>query len=388
MKARTRSLALGAAALAFVAAFVWLVATRGPLAPVGVETAHVERADLRPLVYGVGTVEPQHAYSVGPVQAGRLLRVLVDQGDQIKRGQVLAEIDSVDLDQRTDALASTVARARAAALAADAQVAEAASRAELAQAALQRYEALHAQHFVAREMVDGRRHEAAAAEAAHAAARASATAARRDIARAEADLRGTVRQRATLKLVSPIDGVVLAREAEPGMTVVAGQAVLRLADPARVWVRARVDQTRAAGVTAGQVADIVLRSTRGVPRPGKVARVELQSDAVTEERIVNVAFDPVPEQLYLGELAEVNIRLPALENVLSVPRAALVHHQGRAGVWQIDRGRTRFAPVQTGVQTAERVEVVAGLAVGDGVIVYSEKQLDAGVRVRARRLAQ
>jgi HlyD family secretion protein len=217
---------------------------------------------------------------------------------------------------------------------------------------------------------------------------AGATAARRDIARTEAELRGLGRQRATLKLVSPIDGVVLAREAEPGMTVVAGQAVLRLADPARLWVRARVDQTRAEGVTAGQAADIVLRSTRGAPRPGKVARVDLQSDAVTEERIVNVAFDPAPAQLYLGELAEVNIHLPARENVLTVPRAALVQHQGRAGVWQIEAGRARFAPVRAGVQTAERVEIAAGLALGDPVIVYSEKQLDAGVRVREKYLAR
>ena len=67
--------------LAFLAAFVWLLTTRGPLAPVGVEIATVTRADLSPAVYGIGTVEAQHDYAVGPIQAGRVLRVLVDQGD-------------------------------------------------------------------------------------------------------------------------------------------------------------------------------------------------------------------------------------------------------------------------------------------------------------------
>ena len=72
---RTLTLALGA--LAFIAAFVWLLTTRGPLAPVGVEIASVTRDDLNPGVYGIGTVEARHAYAVGPIQAGRLLRVWV-----------------------------------------------------------------------------------------------------------------------------------------------------------------------------------------------------------------------------------------------------------------------------------------------------------------------
>lgn len=381
--------ALGAAAiLAFAAAFVWLLATRGPLAPVAVQTAAATRTDLAPVVHGVGTVEARHAYTVGPTQAGRMLRVLVDHGDLVKRGQLLAEIDAVDLDARTEAAHNAVSRAEQAAHAAAAQVAEARSRAGLADAALARYETLHAQQFVAREMVDGRRHEAEAAHAAVAAASAGEKAAQRDIARARAERAALSAQRERLRLTSPVDGVVTARDAEPGATVVAGQAVLRLADPTQLWVRLRVDQARAAGVAAGQPADIVLRSAGAAAAPGRVARVDLQSDAVTEERIVNVVFDPVPQPLYLGELAEVTIRLPAVKNVLTVPRAAVVRHRGERGVWAIADGRTRFVPVGTGVETPDRIEVVAGLAEGDRFIVYSEKQLDADVRVREKPLAR
>jgi HlyD family secretion protein len=388
MKPAKRRVLLAGGAVAFVAAFVWLLATRGPLAPVGVETATVVRADLRPGVYGIGTVEARQAYSVGPIQAGRLLHVRVDQGDRVKAGQLLAEIDPVDLRQRAEAARSAAARARQAAEAAQAQVAEADSRARLAQANRERYEALYQQNFVAKEMADSRRHEAAAAEAALAAARASATAAQRDIGRAEAELRAIDQQGSSLRLLSPVDGVVTSREAEPGATVVAGQAVLRLADPARLWVRARVDQARADGVQVGQAAEIVLRSAPGVALPGKVARIELQSDAVTEERIVDVVFDPVPAQLYLGELAEVTLLLPGASKVLTVPRAALAQRNGRTGVWRLERGRARFQPVQSGLQTAERVQILSGLAEGDPLIVYSAKQLADGMRVREQRLTQ
>lgn len=386
MKISRRSVFLSLGAIVFIAAFAWLLATRGPLAAVGVETVEATRADLRPGVFGIGTVEAQHAYAVGPIQAGRVLSVRVDQGEKVQAGQLLAELDPVDLSQRAEAAGSAAARSRQAAQAAQSQVAEAESRARLAQANSERYQALYRQNFVAREMADSRRHEAAAAEAALAAARANASGALREIGRAEAELRGIDQLRQSLKLMSPIDGVVTAREAEPGTTVVAGQAVLRLVDPAQLWVRARVDQARAEGVQVGQAADIVLRSVPGVALPGRVMRIELQSDALTEERIVNVAFDPAPAQLYLGELAEVTIQLPGAKNVLTVPRAALAQLKGKVGVWRIEQGRARFQPVQPGMQTAERVQIVSGLAAGDAVIAYSAKQLDDGMRVREQRL--
>lgn len=381
-----RRLLLLVGAVALLAAFAWLFSTRGPLAPVGVETVVVTTADLQPEVYGIGTVEAQHAYAVGPIQAGRVLRVLVDQGDRVRAGQLLAEIDPVDLAPRTEAAASAVARARQAAQAAQAQVTEAESRARIAQANSARYQALQRQNFVAQEMADTRAHEATAAHAALAAAQANAMAAQRDTRRAEAELRAIERLRSSLQLSSPIDGVVTTREAEPGATVVAGQAVLRLIDPARLWVRARVDQARAEGVAVGQAADIVLRSASSTALPGRVARIELQSDALTEERIVNVAFDPAPSRLYLGELAEVSIHQPGARAVRVLPRAALVRHGGRTGVWRIEAGRARFQPVHPGIETNGQVQIVSGLEVGDRIIAYSARQLDDGVRVREQTL--
>jgi HlyD family secretion protein len=386
LKLSKRSLFLIVGALAFVAVFVWLLATRGPLAPVGVEIVTAVRADLSPGVYGIGTIEARHAYAVGPIQAGRVLRVWVDQGDPVEAGQLLAEIDPVDLRQRADAARSAAARARQTAQAAQAQVAEADSRARLAKANSERYQALVRQNFVAQEMADSRRYEAAAAEAALAAARANAAGAQRETARADAELQGIDQVRNSLQLLSPITGVVIAREAEPGTTVVAGQAVLRLVDPARLWVRARVDQARAHGIAVGQAADIALRSAPGVVLPGRVARIELQSDALTEERIVNVAFDSASAPQHLGELAEVTIHLPGARDVLTLPRAAVTAVGGQTGVWRAVAGRARFQPVQVGVQTIDRVQIVSGLEAGDPVIVYSAKQLEDGVRVREQRL--
>lgn len=372
----------------FIATFYWMLTTRGPLAPVGVQTGKAVHAELAPSVFGIGTVEARLGYTVGPIAPGRVLRVLVDQGEAVKEGQLLAEMDPIDLDLRVQAAKSSSSRSRQAVRAADAQVAEAKSRVKLAESNRNRDRALYGQGVISKQILDVSTSEAERAESALTAARANAAAARGDTGRTRAESHGAATLRDSLRLVSPVDGVVLSREVEPGTTVVAGQAVVRLVDPKSLWVRARIDQSRAKSVKVGQSASIVLRSAPESPKPGRVARIEMQSDPVTEERIVNVSFEPHIAQLYVGELAEVTIQLPRQTDVLTVPSAAIARQGDETGVWQILDGRARFAPVQAGSQNqADVVQILSGLSAGDEVIVYSSAQLTQGVRVRQQKVA-
>ncbi|MBS1137741.1 MAG: secretion protein HlyD, partial [Proteobacteria bacterium] len=101
MKALSRrALLLGAFALLFLAGFVWVVATQGPLAPVRVTLAKADVTTLSRSLFGIGTVEARRSYAIGPTVAGRVARVLVDQGDAVAAGQLLAEMDPVDLEAR------------------------------------------------------------------------------------------------------------------------------------------------------------------------------------------------------------------------------------------------------------------------------------------------
>lgn len=383
MKFSWQKLGLGAAALLLAAGAIGFAYTRGPLAPPKVELAQVRQGDLQPEVFGVGTVEARFSYALGPTLAGRVKSVAVDQGDRVKAGQVVAELDPVDLDERITAAALGLQRANLAATAAEAQTREAASREKLAQASAARYRDLVAKHFVSQEMAAARESEAEVARAGREAAAASLDAARRDAARLGAERDALLKQRANLKLVSPVDGVVVSRDAEPGNTVVAGQAVVRLVDPASLWVRARVDQGQAGGLAVGQAARIVLRSRQGEALPGRVARIELQGDSVSEERLVHVAFAAVPENLSLGELAEVTVTLPGVKNALFVPTAALKQQGQQRGTWRLENGRTRFQPVQAGIATLDgQTRILSGLSAGDAVIVHSPVSLTEGLKVR------
>ncbi len=378
-----RGLLLGAFALLFLSGFVWVVATQGPLAPVRVTVAKAAETTLSRSLFGIGTVEARRSYAIGPTVAGRVARVLVDQGDAVAAGQLLAEMDPVDLDARQAGAAAATARASDLVRSAQAAREEATSRARLAQASSERFADLRRRGFVSQEAADAKVHEAAAAHAGQEAAAAALAAAGEEVRRSQSDLTGLAKSRAHLRLVSPVAGIVTARLAEPGSTVVAGQSVLQVIDPATLWLRVRVDQGRSAGLALGLSADILLRSRPLEVRKGRVERVDLVGDAVAEERIANVAFDAAPGQLALGELAEVTLHLPAVERALAVPAAAVKQVGKGEGVWRVESGRAQLAAVTTGAASADgQVQIVSGLAAGDEVIVHSRQTITPGVRVK------
>jgi HlyD family secretion protein len=361
----------------------WLATTQGPLAPTRVTVTKVAQGPLHASTFGIGTVEARRSYALGPTTASRVARVLVDQGDVVTAGQLLAELDPVDLEDRVASGNLAAERASSTIRAAEAQLAETQSRAQLAAASARRYAQLRLQGFVSQEAADAKGHEAEAASAAVDAATAQLAAARRDRERALADVAGIGKLRAQARLVSPVAGVVSARLVEPGTTIVAGQAVVQVIDPATLWIKARIDQGQAGGIRVGQPAEIVLRSDAKRAYAGEVQRVDWVSDAVTEERIVNVGFAARPEGISVGELVEVTIRTADLADVRSVPAAAVKRRDRQDGVWQFAAGRVAFRPVKVGITTLDgRSQIVDGLNAGDEVVVHSEQALGPDARVR------
>jgi RND family efflux transporter MFP subunit len=365
-----RGLWLVAVLVPLVAVLVYVALRSGPLAPVAVTQARVEERAIRPALFGIGTVAARYAYRIGPTVAGRLKRLEVQVGDPVRAGQVLGEMDPVDLDDRLRSQEAVIKRAEAA-------VAEAAARLDFAQAQAARYEQLLAARSTSEETLLGKRQELRIAEAAR-------TAAREDLARARSDLLALRAQRGNLSLVAPVAGIVTARAADPGTTLVAGQAVVELIDPASLWIDVRFDQLNAAGLAPGLAARVVLRSRAGAPLEGRVARLEPLADAVTEETMAKVAFarrpDPPPP---VGELAEVTVDLPPQPVLPVIPNAAVQRQGDRPGVWRIVDGGLAFTPVRLGRADLDgRVQVVEGLAAGDRIVVYSEKTLGPNSRVR------
>ena len=378
----SRRLLLGGLALALLGALAFVALRTGPLAPVKVQVTEVKKGRVTPEIFGIGQVEARRSWLVGPTVAGRVLGVQVDVGQAVQPGQALAEMDPVDLDQRLAALDASLARAQSTQQAAGAQVADAQARRALAAANLKRNEDLAQQAFISAGALEARAQEVASANAGLQAAQANLGGTAQDLSRLRAERAALAQQRGNLKLVAPAAAVVTARDAEAGTTVVAGQAVLRLVDPASLWVKLRVDQSRSAGLAPGLVARIALRSRPGEVFAGRVVRVEALADSVTEERLAMVAFDALPAGVSVGEMAEVTLALPATAEHLLLPNAAVQQHEGQTGVWRLQDGALAFAPVALGVQGLDgTVQVLKGLNEGDTVVLYSQSALKPDARI-------
>ena len=369
--------------IALLVGFGLIVARSGPLAPIKVTVDEVVEADLTPTLFGIGTVEARRSYQIGPTVASRVQSVFVDVGEAVKAGQVLAEMDPIDLDQRAAAGAAALARAGSTIAAAEAQRRDAQVRLNLAAANAKRYVDLGKKAFVTRSVVDGKLQEEQSAIAQLKAAEAALAGARQDQLRLAADHDGLLAQRAKSRLLAPVDGVVTARDAEPGSTLVAGQSAVRMVDPASLWIKLRLDQSRSAGLQAGLPARIRLRSQPVDTFPGTVARVDLIADSVTEERLAQVSFERIPPALSVGEIAEITLQLPTIRKARVIPNAALRYQGDRTGVWKLTDDGLAFTVVRLAAGTVDgRIQVVDGLTEGDRIVVYSEKDLKADSAIK------
>jgi len=364
-----RTLAVMAVVLPLLLLFIYVAIRSGPLAPVAVTVTKVENLPVTPALSGIGTVQARFIHKIGPTAAGRLQRLDVQVGDAVRAGQVLGEMDAVDLNDRIMAQQAAIQSAQAGLRQAEAKWA-------FAQVQAQRYEQLLPARAATEENVATKQQDLLLAQGALAAAR-------EDARRLQAEFQALQAQRANLRLISPVAGIVAARHADPGSTVVAGQPVVEVFDPASVWVDVRFDQVHAEGLAPGLPAQVVLRSRRSQAMAARVLRIEPRADAVTEETLAKVVLDTLPVPLPpLGELAEITVQLPPLPAGPVIPNAAIRTVDGRRGVWKLAGEDLVFTPVTLGRADLDGgVQVTQGLAAGDRVVRYSEKTLTARSRI-------
>lgn len=371
---------LAAAVIAAALAGGWWFLTQRPLA---VAVLRPEN-DVPIVVFGLGTVEARVLSKVGFRVPGTLLELAADVGDTVAKGTVLARIDG--REQRARVVMAEAAEDRARADLQSAQSKLTRSRAVLAQARQvnERRQTLLRQAAVSEEAAQD-------AAAALAIAAAEIEVAQADIAVRQAALRDADAQRSLQAVIldqhtltAPYDAVVVDRHREAGAVVGSGEAVLTLADPDSIWIRAFVDEAAAGGLAVGQTAAVRLRSLPGKSFRATVARIDLESDRVSEERRVHLRCQDCPAQLYLGEQAEVLVETARLAQALLVPQAMVEEYAGESGlVWTVEDGRLNRRRVQFGQRTLDgRLEIAGGLPPGARVLA------ELPLRARPGRLAE
>jgi RND family efflux transporter MFP subunit len=310
-----------------------------------VRSAPVAHGEVdRPLL-AAGTVEPRDERGLGFNAGGVVARIAVREGDRVRRGQVLAELDATEL----------AAGAR--------QAREGLAKAERDRDRVGR-------------LADADVAPRVAAEDAETAARVAAASA----AAAEFNLRRAV-------LVAPDDGWVVRRLAEPGEVVAAGQAVLRVSGREGGFVvRAHLTDRDVLGLAPGQPVRVELDARPGEPLAAQVSEIARAASPGTGTYQVEFRIDPVQSPDLLGGLTA-KVEIPRkVAAPAAVPLSARVEADGAAGaVFSVTEGRARRVPVRIAFLQADRAVLSGPLPGVERVVTEGADRLVDGAAVRELR---
>lgn len=338
-------------------------------------------------VFGLGTVEARIISEVGFDVGATLVELHADHGERVQQGAILARLDSAEQAARVTKARAGVVNAQAAMKKAEAALGKAQVVLAQRQQNFQRKQTLLQKQTVSAEVAEEAEMERDVAAAELAVARSELDVARAALedARAQLAYEQLLLEQHTLK--SPYNAEVVARHKELGSVLLPGEPLFTLVVPETVWVRAYIDEARAGEIRVGQSAEVRLRSLSRQSFPAHVARIDIESDRVSEERRVYVSCDRCPERFHLGEQAEVLITTGVLDQAVLVPEVAVDGFDHSTGtVWTVEGGELQRRRVDFGQRTLDsRLEIVAGLPDGARVL----KALPDGLRPgRAARIVE
>jgi HlyD family secretion protein len=385
---------------------LWLIGAGGivlvligvALLPPTIPVTRLSTVTVRDEAAGTGFVRAKVSIGVGAKINGVVLKTYVDQGDAVRKGQLMAELQNQDLHSQVGQAASlaqaqqaalssvraNLSASKARQLASSSDLGKSQAGLRLAQINYGRAKSLYEGGVWSKEALDSAettytqaQEDVHNAQALQSSALDQVKAAESEVIASEKMAAGSdagVRlQRANLQyaiITSPVDGYVVSRDLEEGATVVPGLPIFTVAQSRVIWVSANIDEREIDGLKVGQPATITLRSAPSRKIPGVVARIAKEADPVTEEVVVDVAFPEQLPDLKLNETAEVYILKSEKAGAKVLPITAIVSGHDGTMVWIIAQGKLQLYPVLLGTRDKRGfVEVLKGLSDSDEVLV-------------------
>lgn len=364
-------------------------ASEQPAVPVQLRTpAVVERAES---VSASGTVEGSETADVAFQVGGRVTRVLVEEGQHVSKGQLLAEIEPTDYRNAFNAATAQKEAAQAVQQRADAGV----RQQELEQARID-FERSEDEYKRMKFLLDRKSlppNDFQKFEAAYKASReryemAKEGTRKEDIATAHAQAHAADAQASEegkrlsdTRLVAPISGNISMRRVDPGQTVAAGTALFSIVDLNPVKVRVGVPEAEIGKVKYGARAEVYAPSLSGRRFEGKVGIIGVAAEPASRTYTVKIIVPNPGPVLLAGMVAEARIFGPATARVLTLPAEAIVHDpQGAPNVYvyNSDRKRVYAHKVDVGPPIGAEVEIHSGLQGNEQIVVAGQQKLREG----------
>lgn len=324
-----------------------------PVRPVKTMTV-TEGAETRVMLYS-GSVRARVETALGFRVPGKITERLVNVGEKVESGRILARLDQNDLKLQLQTAEANVAAAR--------------TRLKVAEDNRERARALSAKGFVAKSGLDS-----AGLEADQASAGLEAALSARDQA---------ANQIGYADLAADADGIVTDIRADVGQVVAAGTPVVTLAHDEEKEVAIAVPEQDVVHFAKDQAVKVRFWADRDLALAGRVREIAGSADPASRTYAIRVTLAPDP-RVRLGMTATVEAEVPVAEGAIVVPLAALAEGEGKSRVWTVDTATSTVQPreVTLGPVVPDGVRVIAGLTAGDVVVTAGVQFLVPGKKVR------
>lgn len=329
----------------------------------------IKAGELVAEVMGTGTLEARVKSTISPKIAGRLHEVHVDQGDSVKAGQILFTLDDAELQQQVEIAEATLALSQASLNSLGADHDQAVAILESARKDFERTRILVAKNVETIDEGEKSTERLRIAEAGLSRSEAAQLEGRKQITTAEKSLAYSEARLADTQVVAPFDGLIVKRYRDPGDIGVPGSPILMLVSTEEIWVSAWVDETEMSRLHARQPARVEFRSQAGKNFQGTVTRLGREADRETREFVVDVRVVSLPQNWAVGQRAEVYVEVDRKSDIPLVPAKFVFWHGNTPGVYCRDGNRARWREITFGLRGAETVEIAAGVAVGETVLM-------------------
>ncbi len=356
--------------------------------PLSVEIASIEK-NIKIKVFGLGTVEARILSKIGFKVSHSIIELNVDEGDHVQKGDVLARLDSTEQQARLSMAKAGILAAKASVKGSESAILKAKTVLNQKKRTYNRQQKLYKKRSISAESVEAAKLELDTAEAELDIAKSTLLSAKALLESARAQLGVEKAALDQYILRAPYNAVITARHLELGTVVKAGEPLFTLVDPKSVWVLGHISENQAGLIAVGQDAQIRLRSRPHKLYSGKVQRIDIESDRVTEERQVYLSCEACLKQFNLGEQAEVYITTATLDKALFVPENAVDtfdERQMKGVVWILENGRLKRQHVTFGHRTLDaRLSIADGISEDANVLTRLPKLLKEGRSAKVKK---
>jgi len=360
-------------------------------APKVVMVEDVRQETINRNVEVVGTLAAEDEVSVSSEAEGRVSRVHVDLGDQVRAGQILVELDAekqqYTVDQQRAALSRALAKYGAAEtsrlppLERTPEVQKAEAELALAKQAYERAEELHRRQLVSTQTLDNAEADRRSKQATYDAALQNAKNLRADIEGSDAALKLADRNLRDTSIRAPFDGYVRNRRVTVGQFVKSQTPVIDIVRVDPLKVMGEIPEKLAPWIHVGQPVEVRVEALPDKALIGRVSRISPSVNPGTRAFPFEALVPNADASLKPGTFARASVRTGEPARVVTVPYAALQYRYGVNRVFVIDGDHLSMRELKVGERLGDRVEVLAGVKAGDRVVARDVETLNEGTKV-------